>query len=250
MSSNIANYLGILLLGGLMGVIGQGVRTVVGLKKMFDQAETQQVGQYDLFMASRLFVSLFIGFVAGAAAAVFTVHIDASTAISTAILTGLAMAGYAGADFIEGVVSRFTKPSPKTPSTSAAFQQSLQQLHLVTAALSATQKSKKPDQPMTVGDILMLLSNAYVTFSQALDDAPAPVVPLLKSAKTLVRWVQDEITVQQLHSDAQVLSKLTEQLKDPTKKLTDLKSTLQQLQSAAGVAAGVLNTIAGILPLL
>src|SRR5689334_2333534 len=105
MASSIADYLGILLLGGLMGVSGQGARTIVGLKKMFDQAETQEVGQYDLFAASRLFVSLFIGFVAGAGAAIFTIGIGPSTTITTAILTGLAMAGYAGADFVEGFAS-------------------------------------------------------------------------------------------------------------------------------------------------
>jgi hypothetical protein len=207
------------------------------------------VGQYDLFMASRLFVSLFIGFVAGAAAAIFTIKIDASTAVSSAMLTGLAMAGYAGADFIEGLASRFTKTSDSSPTTNTVLQENLQQLKLVTAGLVA-QKPQKPSQPLTVGDVLMLLSNAYVEFSQALDDAPAPVAPLLRTAKSLVRWAQDQITEQELHSDAQILTKLTEQLKDPTGKLTDLKNTLQQLQAAAGVAADVLNTIASILPLL
>jgi putative chitinase len=109
MSANLANYLGILLLGGLLGIMGQGVRTVVGLKKMFDQADSQGVGQYDLFLASRLLISLFIGFVAGAAAAFFTgIKSDGSVDLSTSTLMAFAAAGYTGGDFIEGLASRFT----------------------------------------------------------------------------------------------------------------------------------------------
>jgi putative chitinase len=114
MSQNPANYIGILLLGGLLGLIGQGVRTVVGLKKMFDQAQSQDVGPYDLFLASRLLMSLFIGFIAGALAAFFSgIKADGSVDISMSMLTAFAAAGYTGTDFIEGLVSRFARtPTP------------------------------------------------------------------------------------------------------------------------------------------
>jgi hypothetical protein len=114
MSQNLANYIGILLLGGLLGVIGQGVRAVVGLKKMFDQAQSQDVGPYDLFLASRLLISLFIGFVAGALAAFFSgIKADGSVDVSTSMLTAFAAAGYTGTDFIEGLASRFARtPNP------------------------------------------------------------------------------------------------------------------------------------------
>jgi putative chitinase len=116
MSANLANYLGILLLGGLLGLMGQGVRTVIGLKKMFDQADSQGVGQYDLFLASRLMISLFIGFIAGAAAAFFSgIKSDGTVDLSTATLTTFAAAGYAGSDFIEGLASRFTGKTGTTP---------------------------------------------------------------------------------------------------------------------------------------
>lgn len=132
MSTFVQNTLLILLLGGLLGLIGQGVRTIVGLKKMFDQANSQNVGQYDLFLASRLFVSLFIGFIAGAAAAFFSIKADDATVPSTATLMALAMAGYSGADFIEGIAGRFTgssggaadqsasNPAPGTPTAQNA----------------------------------------------------------------------------------------------------------------------------------
>jgi putative chitinase len=121
MSATIANYLGVLLLGGLLGVIGQGVRAIVGLKKMFDQAQSQDVGQYDLFLASRLFISLFIGFIAGAVAAFFSgIKADGSVDITTSTLTAFAAAGYAGTDFIEGIASRFTGTGgPAAPDQAA-----------------------------------------------------------------------------------------------------------------------------------
>jgi|GEM_PF-3036034 len=113
MSSTLANYIGLLVLGGLLGVMGQGVRTIVGLKKLGDQADTQQVGQTDVFLASRLLVSLFIGFVAGSAAAFFSINISDPLSLSGNTLMGIAMAGYAGTDFVEGIVSRFgSVPAP------------------------------------------------------------------------------------------------------------------------------------------
>jgi len=116
MSANIANYIGVLLLGGLLGIIGQGVRAVVGLKKMFDQAQSQDVGQYDLFLASRLCISLFIGFIAGAIAALFSaIKADGSVDLSTSAVTAYAAAGYAGTDFIEGLASRFTGNTGTAP---------------------------------------------------------------------------------------------------------------------------------------
>jgi hypothetical protein len=103
----LLTYIGVVLLGGLMGIIGQGVRTIVGMKKLADQADAQATGQYDLFLAPRLFVSLFIGFIAGAAAALLTLNVD-DLKLSATVLMGLAAAGYTGTDFIEGIASRFT----------------------------------------------------------------------------------------------------------------------------------------------
>jgi putative chitinase len=98
-----------LLLAGLMGMVGQGARAIVGLKSMTDQAAAQGLDQNDLFRAARLLVSLMIGFVSGVAAA-FLLGIDkvvAVTAANNQVLLGLAAAGYAGTDAIEGFISRY-----------------------------------------------------------------------------------------------------------------------------------------------
>jgi hypothetical protein len=107
--------------GGILGVIGQGVRAIVGLKKVGDQAEMQKVGQYDIFLASRLLVSLFIGFIAGAAAAFFAINVSDQPSLAGTSLIGIAMAGYAGTDFIEGIASRFTNlPQPAVSASNSS----------------------------------------------------------------------------------------------------------------------------------
>jgi len=92
-----------LLLFGLMGLLGQGVRAAVGLKS----AATLTAGiptQQSQFNAAYFFLSLMIGFIAGILAGLglmaaskdlTTFHPELST------LLGIAAAGYAGADFIE-----------------------------------------------------------------------------------------------------------------------------------------------------
>jgi hypothetical protein len=62
--------------------------------------------------------------------------------------------------------------------------------------------------------------------------------------------VLNQIIVQSLHQDAQILGKLTAQLKDPTNQLVQLKNTLRQLAQVAALGAPVLNTIASVLPML
>jgi hypothetical protein len=59
----------VLLLSGVMGLLGQGARTVIGLKSMTDDAKALNVTPNDLFQAARLLTSLMIGFLVGVAAA-------------------------------------------------------------------------------------------------------------------------------------------------------------------------------------
>lgn len=90
--------LAFIALGGLLGAIGQGVRAVVGIKKMLD------AGTMDDFRWPILGVSLLIGFVAGALAMI-GLDVIGSALTKTAML-GVVGAGYVGADFIEGFMRR------------------------------------------------------------------------------------------------------------------------------------------------
>lgn len=112
-------WLGLILLGGIMGMLGQSARVIVGLKKLNDEAAAKQSALSDMIDPSRLFVSLLIGFVAGALAAIAmqgTGPID-PTHLTKSDIMAYAAAGYTGADFIEGIMSRFL------PSGNAAAAQ-------------------------------------------------------------------------------------------------------------------------------
>jgi len=98
----------ILMIGGLMGGLGQGARSVAGLKSMTDEAKSLNVDPSDLFQAARLIVSLIIGLLVGiGAAAVFLSTAGAKPELTWNTLIGFAASGYLGADFIEAFISKY-----------------------------------------------------------------------------------------------------------------------------------------------
>ncbi|AOF89691.1 hypothetical protein [Sinorhizobium sp. RAC02] len=109
----VAEVLGAVFLGGVMGLIGQGARTVIGLKKLHDENAAKGPNEQDSFIASRLVISLFIGFIAGVAAALLLDlgKLAAITVNDIDLLLGLAAAGYAGTDIIEAFVARLPTPA-------------------------------------------------------------------------------------------------------------------------------------------
>ena len=112
-SYSVAAWFELLAFGAFVGAGGQGTRMIVGLKKLSDAAsaasETRSAA--DLIIPSQLLVSLAIGAIAGGIAAVSTIIPASDLKISGEEVAGLAAAGYAGADFIEGFMSR-ARPSP------------------------------------------------------------------------------------------------------------------------------------------
>jgi hypothetical protein len=113
-----------LVLCGLMGVVGQGIRAIAGLKKVSDQAEDTGVSSADLFIASRLVFSLIVGFIAGVIAGIVANIIGADAVIDVKALLGIAAAGYAGTDFIEAmapsIVANTDAKSSMSPAPAAA----------------------------------------------------------------------------------------------------------------------------------
>ena len=101
---SISDWFSVLGFGATAGAIGQVIRTVAGLKKLNDTADAASASVYDLIQPARLLVSLVIGAVAGALAA--TTIVKSLTGVSGEQFFGLAGAGYAGADFIEGFMNR------------------------------------------------------------------------------------------------------------------------------------------------
>ena len=105
-----ADWIVLLLLGGLLGMLGQGVRVVGGLKKVHDQASQQGKQFGDLFELSSLVISLLIGFIAGALAVLVlgATQSDAKpVSFDPKTLFALLAAGYAGTDFIEAFMKKY-----------------------------------------------------------------------------------------------------------------------------------------------
>lgn len=126
------NVLIVLVLAGLLGMVGQGARAVVGLKKLHDSNASQPPGSQDAFLASRMFVSLLIGFISGVLAAlalgIETLFDGAGAAknFNQEAILGLVAAGYAGTDFIEGFMEKAPLPgvAKKQTTTDAGEQAS------------------------------------------------------------------------------------------------------------------------------
>jgi hypothetical protein len=102
---DVFTTLNLVVLGMLLGAIGQGARAVVGIKKQFDLATGPSGKEWkEWFDLKRLVLSLIIGGIAGGLAAVFQID----SVISKQLLIGFAAAGYAGTDFIEGFMKTET----------------------------------------------------------------------------------------------------------------------------------------------
>ena len=101
-----------LLLGGLLGLIGQGIRMIVGLKKAYEEATTETKTFTQVFEGRRLGISLLIGFIAGVLGAL-ALNVSSIPELANETLASLIGAGYAGTDFIEGFIRKVT---PSTTS--------------------------------------------------------------------------------------------------------------------------------------
>jgi hypothetical protein len=95
-----------LLIGIICGLLGQAIRVAVGMKKTNDEATAQTTTVANLFDWSQFIVSLFLGASAGGLAAI--AYVAAGKVLDQSAFVPLITAGYAGADFIEGLISNAT----------------------------------------------------------------------------------------------------------------------------------------------
>ena len=110
-----AGWILALVLGGILGMIGQGIRVVVGLKKVHDQAAAAQKAFGEIFQGSVLGISLLIGFLAGALAMIGIAENLTEAKPSKELILTLIAAGYAGTDFIEGFTRKYLPVSSRRP---------------------------------------------------------------------------------------------------------------------------------------
>jgi hypothetical protein len=97
----------VILLGGILGTVGQGIRVIVGLKKLYDESLQKGIAFAEGFKGSTLLFSLLIGFIAGVLGVIGLENFD-GLLIGREQVLALIGIGYAGADFIEGFVKKNT----------------------------------------------------------------------------------------------------------------------------------------------
>jgi len=94
--------------GIILGAVGQGARAIIGVKKAADEAAAKcQTWIDEWFDTKRLLFSLIVGGIAGCLAAIVLTE----SPFNKEMMLGLVAAGYAGTDFIEGLMSNYTPPA-------------------------------------------------------------------------------------------------------------------------------------------
>ncbi len=100
-----SDLLSLILIGAILGIVGQGLRMIVGLKKLNDMSESREHfnNQFD---RKKLLLSLIYAFVIGAIGGVLMAIDSLDKTWDKSTIIAIIGAGYAGADFIEGFLSK------------------------------------------------------------------------------------------------------------------------------------------------
>lgn len=106
------NLLVVVVLGGLLGMAGQSIRVIAGIKKLHNDAVSTNTTVSELFQAHTLVISLMIGFVAGLLCALSLWDKLTSGNIESSTAFAVLGAGYAGADFIEAFMRKSQAEAP------------------------------------------------------------------------------------------------------------------------------------------
>jgi hypothetical protein len=109
-----SEILSIILLGALLGLAGQGIRISVGLKKLNDASESKE--HFDAqFDGKKLLISILYGITIGVVGGILMAVDSLDKTWDKSTVMAIIASGYAGADFIEGFMSR-NLPSSKSNS--------------------------------------------------------------------------------------------------------------------------------------
>lgn len=149
----VEQWLLLLAFGSIVGIFGQFLRVIAGLKKISDEASATQTTIADNFDSGRFYRSILIGSVAGFVAAFSSVS-DLSQ-ISHEVVLGIMAAGYVGADFIEAFVqSQLPKSvtTAATTQTTAATSQTTAANSQTAAATSQTAAATTQAAAFSAGD--------------------------------------------------------------------------------------------------
>jgi hypothetical protein len=176
--------LGTIVLCGLMGLVGQGIRAAVGLKSSAT-LEAQGGTQQTVFDAAYFSLSLMVGFIAGVlgAFAINGGNIGAIDLTSVKTLLALMAFGYAGTDFIENAFTNLL-PSLGFKQWTPPDQKSTPSAKVPQDAASSP-RGADPSLTQGVADLNARISTMATSVEQihsavmlaAAPAAPAPNVP-------------------------------------------------------------------------
>jgi hypothetical protein len=176
---NSPTILTTLVLCGLLGAVGQGIRAAVGLKSAAT-LQAQSPGQQSQFDAAYLMLSLMIGFIAGVLAGI-VILLDSQSPtdqISPKTLLAIIAAGYAGTDFIENVFTNLLPKLGSPPTTLLSAKDSQEASAKATEKPDVQTASKVPaaQTPDVIG-----LSAKVETMSSQVADIHGTLTHLLTS---------------------------------------------------------------------
>lgn len=97
---------GYVVLGGLLGAVGQGLRVVVGIKKNYDELAGTGRKLGDVWDPSRMVTSFVIAFAIGAIAGILGIISFWGQHVTRELIITVLGIGYAGTDFIEGFMKK------------------------------------------------------------------------------------------------------------------------------------------------
>ena len=190
-----------LLLCGLLGVLGQGVRAIVGLKNAGALNSTTPSEQVE-FNLAYLALSLMIGFIAGVIAGIALnleniITVDPS---NWKLMLGIAGSGYVGADFIENTMSvvipgtrraSAKAPPPVQVRRRPAIISPIPQTNEGAAALAAAMRSVCPEADAALWVPALISAFERFDFSNDRRRAAAMGQFLVEAGRALREIVED-----------------------------------------------------------
>ena len=109
-----SNLIVFVLAGGVLGMLGQAIRVLVGIRKMNMRQQ--------IFEASRMFVSLVVGFTAGALG-ILVMHFQGEVReLDVQDIILLISIGYSGVDFIEGFYRTVLNKQPNPTASGVSVE--------------------------------------------------------------------------------------------------------------------------------
>lgn len=104
------------ILGGILGAVGQGIRVTVGIKKRQEEAGRLGKKWEELLEPKQLLASLIIALTIGGMAGVLGAIELLGSELTKECLISIIAIGYAGTDFIEGFMNT------RTPTAGTSVQ--------------------------------------------------------------------------------------------------------------------------------